>query len=78
MLGKAGFVSISCASPADYGDLDDRVEAYPTAPSANSMSAVSSFASGGKTQLYISHKINIGLGYISDLENGRRKGTTVD
>jgi hypothetical protein len=30
----------------------------------------------GKTQLYISHKINIGLGYISDLENGRRKATT--
>ena len=30
----------------------------------------------GKTQLYISHKSNIGQGYISDLENGRRKGTT--
>jgi hypothetical protein len=30
----------------------------------------------GKTQLYISHKTNIGQGYISDLENGRRKGTT--
>ena len=30
----------------------------------------------GKTQLYISQKLNIGQGYISDLENGRRKGTT--
>jgi transcriptional regulator with XRE-family HTH domain len=30
----------------------------------------------GKTQLYISHKTNIGQGYISDLESGRRKGTT--
>ncbi len=29
----------------------------------------------GKTQLYISHKTNIGQGYISDLERGRRKGT---
>ena len=29
-----------------------------------------------KTQLYISHKTNIGQGYISDLESGRRKGTT--
>jgi transcriptional regulator with XRE-family HTH domain len=29
----------------------------------------------GKTQLYISHKTNIGQGYISDLESGRRKGT---
>lgn len=29
-----------------------------------------------KTQLYISHKTNIGQGYISDLEKGRRKGTT--
>ena len=28
-----------------------------------------------KTQLYISHKTNIGQGYISDLESGRRKGT---
>jgi DNA-binding XRE family transcriptional regulator len=30
----------------------------------------------GKTQLYIAHKTNIGRGYISDLESGRRKGTT--
>lgn len=30
----------------------------------------------GKTQLYVSHKTNIGQGYISDLESGRRKGTT--
>ena len=30
----------------------------------------------GKTQLYISQKANIGQGYISDLESGRRKGTT--
>ncbi len=30
----------------------------------------------GKTQVYISHKTNIGQGYISDLESGRRKGTT--
>ena len=30
----------------------------------------------GKTQSYISHKTNIGQGYISDLESGRRKGTT--
>jgi transcriptional regulator with XRE-family HTH domain len=30
----------------------------------------------GKTQLYISHKTNIGQGYISDLESGRRKETT--
>ena len=30
----------------------------------------------GKTQLQISHKTNIGQGYISDLESGRRKGTT--
>jgi hypothetical protein len=30
----------------------------------------------GKTQLYISHKAKIGQGYISDLECGRRKGTT--
>jgi predicted transcriptional regulator len=28
------------------------------------------------TQLYLSHKTNIGQGYVSDLENGRRKGTT--
>ena len=27
------------------------------------------------TQLNLSHKANIGQGYISDLENGRRKGT---
>ena len=31
----------------------------------------------GKTQLDISYKTNIGQGYISDLESGRRKGTTV-
>jgi hypothetical protein len=30
----------------------------------------------GKTQRYITHKTNIGQGYISDLESGRRKGTT--
>src|ERR1700724_4040457 len=30
----------------------------------------------GKTQLYISQKANIGQGYISDLESGRRRGTT--
>jgi hypothetical protein len=30
----------------------------------------------GKTQLYISHKTSIGQGYISDLESGRRRGTT--
>jgi hypothetical protein len=30
----------------------------------------------GKTQLYISDKTNLGQGYISDLESGRRKGTT--
>jgi hypothetical protein len=30
----------------------------------------------GKTQLYVSHKTNIGQGYISDLESGRRRGTT--
>jgi ribosome-binding protein aMBF1 (putative translation factor) len=29
----------------------------------------------GKTQLYVSHKVDIGQGYISDLESGRRKGT---
>ena len=29
-----------------------------------------------KTQLYISHRTNIGHGNISDLESGRRKGTT--
>jgi predicted transcriptional regulator len=29
----------------------------------------------GKTQLYISHKKNIGQGYISDPESRRRKGT---
>lgn len=29
----------------------------------------------GKTQSYIAHKTNIGQGYISDLESGRRKGT---
>jgi transcriptional regulator with XRE-family HTH domain len=29
----------------------------------------------GKTQLYIAQKANIGQGYISDLESGRRKGT---
>lgn len=28
------------------------------------------------TQTYISFKTDIGQGYISDLENGRRKGTT--
>jgi predicted transcriptional regulator len=28
------------------------------------------------TQLYLSFKTDIGQGYISDLENGRRKGTT--
>jgi hypothetical protein len=31
----------------------------------------------GVTQLYLSSKTDIGQGYISDLENGRRKGTTV-
>jgi transcriptional regulator with XRE-family HTH domain len=30
----------------------------------------------GRTQLYISHKTNLGQGYISDSESGRRKGTT--
>jgi len=30
----------------------------------------------GKTQHYISSKTNLGQGYISDLESGRRKGTT--
>ena len=30
----------------------------------------------GKTQLDIAHKTKIGKGYISDLESGRRKGTT--
>ena len=30
----------------------------------------------GKTQLYISHKTSIGQGYVSDLESGRRRGTT--
>ena len=29
----------------------------------------------GKTQLYLSSKTNLGQGYISDLESGRRKGT---
>ncbi len=29
----------------------------------------------GQTQLYISYKANIGQGYISDLESGRRRGT---
>lgn len=29
------------------------------------------------TQLYLSFKTDIGQGYISDLENGRRQGTTV-
>jgi hypothetical protein len=28
------------------------------------------------TQLHLSFKTNIGQGYLSDLENGRRKGTT--
>jgi hypothetical protein len=28
------------------------------------------------TQVYLSYKTNIGQGYISDLETGRRKGTT--
>jgi transcriptional regulator with XRE-family HTH domain len=30
----------------------------------------------GKTQRDIAHKTNIGQGYISDLESGRRNGTT--
>jgi hypothetical protein len=30
----------------------------------------------GQTQLSISHKTNIGQGYLSDLEGGRRQGTT--
>ena len=30
----------------------------------------------GVTQLYLSSKTDIGQGYISDLEGGRRKGTT--
>jgi ribosome-binding protein aMBF1 (putative translation factor) len=30
----------------------------------------------GKTQLDIAHKTKIGQGYLSDLERGRRKGTT--
>lgn len=30
----------------------------------------------GKTQLYIAQETKIGQGYISDLESGRRKGTT--
>jgi hypothetical protein len=28
------------------------------------------------TQLYLAHRTNIGQGYLSDLENGRRRGTT--
>jgi len=31
--------------------------------------------SRGKTQLYLANKTNLGQGYISDLESGRRKGT---
>lgn len=30
----------------------------------------------GRTQVYLSHKTNLGQGYISDLESGRRKGAT--
>ena len=30
----------------------------------------------GKSQLYVSSKTDLGQGYISDLESGRRKGTT--
>jgi hypothetical protein len=30
----------------------------------------------GKTQLYVSNRTKIGQGYLSDLENGRRRGTT--
>jgi hypothetical protein len=30
----------------------------------------------GKTQLYVSHKADIGQGYLSDLESGRRKRAT--
>src|SRR5271166_1820029 len=30
----------------------------------------------GKTQVYVAQKANIVQGYISDLEKGRRKGTT--
>ena len=30
----------------------------------------------GRTQIHISHKTSLGQGYISDLESGRRKGTT--
>ena len=30
---------------------------------------------GGMTQMYLSHKTNLSQGYISDIENGRRKGT---
>ena len=30
----------------------------------------------GRTQMYISLKTSLGQGYISDLESGRRKGTT--
>jgi len=29
----------------------------------------------GKTQLYVSHKTNIGQDYVSDMESGRRRGT---
>jgi hypothetical protein len=29
----------------------------------------------GETQIYVSRKADIGQGYISDLESGRRKGT---
>jgi hypothetical protein len=28
------------------------------------------------TQIYVTHKTDIGQGYLSDLETGRRKGTT--
>jgi hypothetical protein len=31
----------------------------------------------GKTQLYVANKTNLGQGYISDLESGRRKGAPV-
>ena len=30
---------------------------------------------GGMTQMHLSHKTNLSQGYISDIENGRRKGT---
>jgi predicted transcriptional regulator len=61
-------------SASECGALQHRPEHSDVASGENALRVLREWR--GKTQLYIAHKTKIGQGYISDLENGRRKGTT--